>query len=67
MTMRTRKLIGIVATLMFLGVYCLIAMAVGANHFAEASGWAKGLFYVVAGLAWLPVPMALIVWMQRAD
>jgi hypothetical protein len=66
MTMRARKLIGIVATLLFLAVYCLIAMAVGANHFADASGWVKGLFYVIAGLAWLPVPMALIVWMQRS-
>ena len=65
MTLRARKLIGIVATLVFLLFYCLIAMAVGANHLAEASGWAKGLFYVVAGLVWLPVPMALIVWMQR--
>ena len=67
MTVRTRKFIGVSATVAFLIVYCLIAMAIGARHLADAAGWARGAYYVIAGLAWLPVPMALIAWMQRPD
>jgi hypothetical protein len=65
MGLRTRKFIGIVATVSFLIAYCLIAMAVGAVWLADAPGWLQLGYYLAAGLAWLPAVMAIIRWMSR--
>lgn len=67
MSQSRRKLVGVTACVAFIIVYCLIAMAIGANHFVDAPGWVQLVYFVVAGLLWLPVPMALIAWMQRPD
>lgn len=65
MTLRQRKFIGMLAIVAFLIVYCLIAMAIGGM---VAVGLPLPLeigFFVVAGIAWLPVVMFLIRWMSR--
>jgi hypothetical protein len=67
MTMRTRKLIGTIATIVFLAVYCLIAMAVG-GMIAVGRGLALELaYFVLAGVMWLPAVMVIIRWMSRPD
>jgi uncharacterized membrane protein len=67
MTQRTRKAIGTLATVAFLIVYTLIAMTVG-GELAVGRGLAVELvFYVVAGLLWLPAVMAIIRWMVKPD
>jgi len=65
MTPRQRKFIGMVAIVAFLIVYCLIAMAIGGM---VAVGLPMPLeigFFVIAGIAWLPVVMMIIRWMSR--
>lgn len=65
MTLRQRKFIGMVAIVAFLIVYCLIAMAIGGM---VAVGLPLPLeigFFIIAGIAWLPVVMILIRWMSR--
>ena len=67
MTLRQRKFIGMVAILGFLIVYCLIAMAIGGTI---AVGLPRPLeigFFVIAGIAWLPIVMMTIRWMSRPD
>lgn len=67
MRQRARKLVGTFATIFFLIAYSLIAMAIG-GHFVVGGGlFAELAYFVVAGLAWLPVVMVLIRWMARAD
>ncbi len=67
MTIRTRKAIGTLATVAFLILYALIAMAVG-GHYIVGHGLAVELpFYIAAGVLWLPVVMAIIRWMARPD
>jgi hypothetical protein len=67
MTQRTRKAIGTFATVAFLIVYALVAMAVGGDV-AVGRGQAIELtFYVLAGILWLPVVMAIIRWMVKPD
>jgi hypothetical protein len=67
MTQRSRKAIGTIATVVFLIVYVLVAMAVG-GQLVVGKGLAWELpFYIVAGCLWLPVVMALIKWMARPD
>ena len=67
MTQRTRKAIGTFATVAFMIVYALVAMAVGGD-LAVGRGLAIELaFYVVAGLLWVPVVMAIIRWMVKPD
>ena len=64
---RTRKFIGTLVFVTYLVVYCLIAMAVGAQYLAESHGAWMFAFYATAGLAWLPGAMLIIWWMARAE
>jgi hypothetical protein len=67
MNIRTRKLIGTVATVLFLIVYCLIAMVIGNAALTRLSGLGQAAYFILAGVAWLPVAMLLVRWMQRPD
>jgi len=67
MNIRTRKAIGTISVVAFIIVYALVMMALG-GEFAIGRGTAVELsFYVVAGLLWLPIVMAIIRWMVRPD
>lgn len=67
MRQRTRKAIGTFATVFFMIVYALIAMAIG-GHFAVGRGMAVELpYFVVAGLLWIPVVMIIIRWMAKPE
>jgi len=67
MKLRTRKAVGIFLTLGFLTVYSLVAMAFGGVFILGKGQVAEVLYYVIAGLAWLPVEMAIIKWMSLPD
>lgn len=64
---RTRKLIGTFVFVIYLTVYALIGMAVGAIYFSQSHGAWQFVFYAVAGLAWLPGAMLIVTWMAKAD
>jgi Protein of unknown function (DUF2842) len=67
MNIRTRKFLGIILTIVWLTVYALVAMAVGANY-VVGSGMAVELpFFILAGVFWIPVEMVIIRWMSRPD
>jgi hypothetical protein len=67
MRQRTRKAIGTFATVLFLIVYSLVAMAIG-GQVAVGHGLAIELpFYAMAGVLWIPVVMILIRWMAKPD
>lgn len=65
MSESTRKLIGMILLVSFIGFYALLVMALGASRLMTL-GWAVQLvFYAVAGLAWV-LPAGLIIrWMQK--
>jgi hypothetical protein len=68
MRIRARKLLGIIATVSFLTIYCLVAMMIGnAIIVRNVGGLAEAAFFLLAGLAWLPPAMLLVRWMQRPD
>jgi hypothetical protein len=67
MNIRTRKAIGIIATLLWLTFYALIAMAIGGQYVVGGGLAAELLFYGAAGVAWIPVAMLIIRWMSRPD
>ncbi len=67
MTLRTRKALGTIATVAFLIVYCLVAMAIGGEIAIGRGIGLELLFYAVAGVLWVPVVMALVRWMARPD
>ena len=67
MKIRQRKLVGILATISFLAVYALIAMAIG-GQYVVGLGWAIELAaFILLGVGWIPVAMVLIRWMSRPD
>ena len=65
MTLRQRKFIGMVAIVAFLVVYCLIAMAIGGMVAVGLPLVLETSFFIIAGIAWLPVVMLIIRWMSR--
>jgi len=65
MTLRQRKFIGMVAIVAFLIVYCLIAMAIGGMVAVGKPMLIEIGFFIIAGIAWLPVVMMIIRWMSR--
>jgi hypothetical protein len=65
MTLRQRKFLGMVAIVAFLIVYCLIAMAIGGMVAVGLPLVLETGFFIIAGIAWLPVVMLIIRWMSR--
>jgi Protein of unknown function (DUF2842) len=67
MTVRIRKLIGVVALLAFLVLYTWVAVAIGSGRIVEAHGLVQFAYFLVAGLVWVIPAGFLIRWMQRPD
>ena len=67
MTMRTRKLIGVFAGMIYLSVYVLVAMALGGALFMDVNKIVQLAYFIAAGILWLPGMMLLIRWMARPD
>ena len=68
MRRRQRKFVGVAATIAFVVVYALIAMALSQIRFQPGapSIW-QWLFYAVVGMGWILPLMPLIRWMERPD
>ena len=67
MRLRTRKFVGILLTLAWVLSYTLIMMAIGGVFILGKGMVAEIAFYLIGGLAWLPVEMTIIRWMSRPD
>ena len=65
LSVRMKKLIGAIVTVVWLPIYSLLAMAVGIRILPHAGALAEFLYYAVAGMAWI-VPIGLMFpWMSR--
>jgi hypothetical protein len=64
---RIRKLIGTVALLALVVVWSLLAMALAQVVLVRTNGALDFVYYVVAGLGWVPLAMLLISWMSRGE
>ncbi len=62
---RIRTLIGSLLLLVFVTVYTLLAMWLGATQVNQLGKAAQLAFYVVAGLAWAFPAYAIIRWSLR--
>ena len=67
MTNPVRKFAGTVGLLLLLVVYALLIM-VFATTTLPASGLVLAtLFYIVAGVGWVPIAMLIVSWMYKFD
>ena len=67
MSARTRKLIGTIVLVIFLGAYAWTAVVIGAGRISHAPRWAQFAYFLTAGLLWVLPAGILIRWMQRPD
>lgn len=67
MNRRTRKLVGALTILVYVSFYALAAMAIAQGRLQDANKFWQGLYYVVAGMAWILPLMPLIRWMEKPD
>lgn len=67
MPRRVRKLIGMVAILLFLFFYALIVMRFAVSTSIPEDGVKQFFFYLVMGMAWVVPAGAIIYWMERPD
>lgn len=65
MTSPLRRLVGNVLLLVYLVVYCFFALAIGDVVVTTKPGWVQFVYFLVAGLAWVPLAGLLIRWMYR--
>jgi hypothetical protein len=65
MSVRTRKLFGTIALLVILTVYSLVVAVLATYVFPRLATWQVPLFYLVAGLSWVPLAMVVVSWMYR--
>lgn len=62
-----RKLIGAVALLLLVVFYALFVMGLAGSRVREMGGLGEGVFYIVAGVLWLPLAMWIIRFMIKKD
>jgi hypothetical protein len=67
MRIRQRKFVGLVATIVFLVAYALIAMAIGGQYVVGHGAAIELPAFILLGVGWIPVAMVLIRWMSRPD
>lgn len=65
MTVRTKKLVGTVATAFFMILYVLVAVRLAAAILPPEGRLAHLAYFLVAGFLWTVPVGALILWMQR--
>jgi Protein of unknown function (DUF2842) len=62
-----RKLIGTVILVISVPIYALIAMVVAVAILPGVNFWLQLIYYLVAGLLWVPPAGLLVAWMARQD
>ncbi len=64
MPLRLRKFIGAIALVALVTVWALAAMALAQLPAIRDNALAATLYYVIAGLGWVPPAMPLVRWMN---
>jgi Protein of unknown function (DUF2842) len=67
MNMRTRKAIGALTLVGYLGLYAAAAALLGAALLPVLPPWGELLFYAAAGIVWVAPLKPLFRWMNRRD
>lgn len=62
-----RKFVGMVALVIFVVVYALVAMVIGDMTLQQSSTPVKLVYFAIAGLIWVIPAGAIIWWMQKPD
>lgn len=65
MKAHTRKAVGCLALLGYLGAYLALAAALGAALVPHLPAWAQAAYFIAAGVAWIFPLKPLIAWMNR--
>ena len=65
MSVRVKKLIGAVLLLVFVTIYALLAMWLGAEVINAQHLAVQLIFYVTAGIAWAFPAFAIIKWASK--
>ncbi len=63
MSVRTKKLIGSIAILILLVIYCMVALAIAEAYLAKAHWALQALYFAFTGILWVVPAMALVKWM----
>lgn len=65
MSVRTRKLIGMLALVVLVIVYALVAVAIAVANLAESSNMVHLAYFFFSGLLWVVPAMFIIKWMAK--
>lgn len=65
MNQRTRKAVGSLALLLYIGAYAVLAATIGAALLPVSPAWAELLFYALAGVIWIFPLKPMFAWMNR--
>lgn len=65
MSIRLRKFLGMIALIVLLLVYSLLAMRYGDMLLADRPIWLQTIGWVVLGVLWVPAAGLIVRWMVR--
>lgn len=65
MSVRTRKLIGMIALVVLVVIYALVAVAIAVANLAESSNMVHLAYFFFSGLLWIIPAMFIIKWMAK--
>jgi len=60
-----KRLIGTILLVTWVIVYAIVAVTIGDMKLPGQDRWVQVVYFLVAGLAWVPVAGWLITWMHR--
>lgn len=63
MPVRLKTLIGGIALVILVAIYCIVSVTIATATMSQSSGWAHLVFFATTGLLWLLPAMVLIRWM----
>lgn len=61
-----RKFIGMIALVVFVIVYALVAMFIGDRTLQQSSTLVRMTYFAIAGLIWVIPAGAIIWWMEKS-
>lgn len=65
MSVRARKLVGMVALVVLVVVYALVAVAIAVANLSDSSSMVHLAYFFFSGLLWIVPAMFIIKWMAK--
>lgn len=65
MSVAVKKMLGMIALVLLIVIYALVATAIASAHLGSSPWWVHTLYFFLTGILWVVPAMFIINWMLR--